>query len=148
MKIYIEIKNRKRLPKMDELVEVMWKQDISLSRVGNQDSLRKGTYLTLSWDKWLDDERWKYHPNFKEYIYFDFDNRNLSIEVDDNACLLDLRAVYKAVEFIGKTQEALVKIESDNKWMTLEQYKLRVKRYLMLSFSEAVEKSLLEYKED
>lgn len=67
--------------------------------VGQQHNLIIGTFLTLSWDKWLDDERWMGHPKFKEYLYFEIESINneqqLSIEIDEDACFVDFRAYIK-----------------------------------------------------
>lgn len=145
MKIFIKIKDKNCLPKVDELVEIIWQKGVNISRVGKQDSLINGTSLSLSWDKWLDDERWKGHSKFKEYIYFEIESTNneqkLSIEVDDDACFIDLRAVYKAVEFIAERCNALIRMDK-NEWIQLNEYRARVDNYLKTSFSDAVEQSL------
>jgi|GEM_PF-2100627 len=146
MKILIKIEDKKCLPTVDELVEIMWQKGINLSRVGEQDSLTNGTSLSLSWDKWLDDERWKRHPKFKEYIYFEIESthneQKLSIEVDGSACFVDMRAVYKAVEFIAERCNALISTNNDE-WLQLSEFRTSVDNYLKTSFSDAVEQSLL-----
>lgn len=136
----------KKIPKMSELVEIMWKKDISVSRIGNQHTLRRNGYLTLSWDKWLDDERWEEHSKFKEYIYFEIkvikNEYCLSIEIDDDACFVDIRAVHKAAMYIAKKANTLVSYNK-KKWIKQSDYKIIVRKYLDTSFEEAVEKSLL-----
>jgi hypothetical protein len=146
MKIFLKIKDKNCLPKVDELVGIMWQKGVNLSRVGEQDSLIKGTSLSLSWDKWLDDERWKGHSKFKEYIYFEIESTNneqkLSIEVDEDACFVDIRAVYKAVEFIVERCNALISMDN-GEWIQLNEYRARVENYLKTSFSHAAEQSLI-----
>ncbi|UTR14126.1 hypothetical protein MM221_16315 [Salipaludibacillus sp. LMS25] len=146
MKIFIKIKDKNCLPKVDELVEIMWQKGVNLSRVGEQDSLTNGTSLSLSWDKWLDDERWKGHSKFKEYIYFEIESTSsehkLSIEVDDDACFVDIRAIYKAVEYIAERCNALISMDK-GEWLQLNEFKASVDNYLKTSFSDAVEQSLI-----
>jgi hypothetical protein len=146
MKIFLKIKDENCLPKVDELVEIMWKKGVNLSRVGERDSLINGTSLSLSWDKWLDDERWKGHSKFKEYIYFEIESTNserkLSIEVDEDACFVDIRAVYKAVEFIAERCNPLISMDK-GEWIQLNEYRAKVDNYLKTSFSHAVEQSLI-----
>lgn len=146
MDIFIKVKDKNCLPTVDELIEVMWKKGVNISRVGGQDSLRNGTSLSLSWDKWLDDERWKGHSKFKEYIYFEIESLNneykLSIEVDERACFVDIRAVYKAVEFLAGRCKALISID-EGIWLQLNEFSASVDNYLKTSFSDAVEQSLI-----
>ncbi len=145
MKYFLKVNDKNCLPEVDELVEIMWKKGVDISRVGQQDSLINGTSLTLSWDKWLDDERWREHPKFKEYLYFEIEsNKNeqqLSIEIDEDACFVDFRALYKAIEFIAERCNTLISIDK-GKWIELIEYRLKVDNYIKTTFSEAVEKSL------
>lgn len=145
MKYFLKVNDKNRLPKVDELVDIMWKKGVHISRVGQQDSLIIGTSLTLSWDKWLDDERWRGHPKFKEYLYFEIESINneqlLSIEIDEDACFVDFRALYKAIEFIAERCNTLISIDK-GKWIQLNEYRLKVDNYIKTTFSEAVEKSL------
>lgn len=145
MKIFLKVIDKKCLPKVDELVEIMWHKGVNLSRVGEEDILIKGTSLSLSWDKWLDDERWKGHSKFKEYIYFEIEYTNseqkLSIEVDENACFVDIRAVHRAVEFIAERCNSLISMDK-GEWIQLSEYRSRVGSYTKTSFSDAVQQSL------
>lgn len=147
MKIFIKIKDKSCLPNVDELVEIMWEMGINLSRVGELNSLKNGYSLSLSWDKWLDDERWEKHSKSKEHIYFEIEplddyEQKLLIEVDDDACFVDKRAVYKAVEFIAERCNALISMEN-GKWLQLNEFRANVDNYLKTSFSDAVEQSLI-----
>ena len=60
----------------------------------------------------MDDERWGDHPKFKEYIHFDVEwvnnEQQLSIEMDEDACFVDFRAVYKAIVFIAERCNTLI----------------------------------------
>lgn len=146
MQILIKLVDKNCLPNVDELVKVMWLKGVNFSRVGEKDSLINGTSLSLSWDKWLDDERWKGHSKFKEYIYFEiestYNNHILSVEVDDGACFVDKRAAFKAVELIVERCDALVSMDKDE-WMQLNEFRENVDNYIQTSFTEAVEKSLM-----
>ncbi|MBQ4900935.1 hypothetical protein KB559_19025 [Paenibacillus sp. Marseille-P2973] len=145
MKLFLKVKDKNCLPEADELVAIMWKRGVNISRVGRQDSLIIGTSLTLSWDKWLDDERWRGHPKCKEYLYFEIETINneqqLSIEIDEDACFVDFRAMYKAVEFIAERCNTLISIDKGI-WVQIKEYRLKVDNYIKINFQEAVEKSL------
>ena len=147
MKFFIKVDDSNCLPKADELVNIMWKKGVNISRIGQQDSLIIGTSLTLSWDKWLDDERWRGHSKFKEYLYFELESINneqrLSIETEEDACFVDFRALYKVIEFIAERCNSLISIDK-GKWISLNEYRLKVDDYIKTTFPEAVEKSLLD----
>jgi hypothetical protein len=146
MKIFIKITNKNCLPEIDKLVETMWKDGVNLSRVGGADGFRNCTTLTLSWDKWLDDERWRGHSKFKEYIYFEIktlkSNKHIiSIEIDDDATLVDKRAVYLAAKLLSESSNNSISYDGVN-WMSTNDFIELVHDYIKCSFEEAVELSL------
>lgn len=147
MFVWLKLIEKKNIPTMSELVEAMWKKDINISRTGNERTLKNDGYLTLSWDKWLDDERWKENSKCKEYIYFDVEKRSgshyLSIEIDDAACFLDIRAFHQATIYIAKKTNALIS-KNEQEWILLNHYLPLVSEYTSDTFEEANERSLNE----
>jgi hypothetical protein len=145
MKVYVSIKsNREHLPEIIEMADIMWEKDISLSRSGDGNSLKNCTTLALCWDKWVDDQRWDSHPKFKEYIYFEIsqkENISITIEVDDEATIVDIRSVQKAALYLA--EECDGKISTDGEiWIAPIDYYEFAKEYLQITFKESVEKSL------
>ncbi|WP_208414882.1 hypothetical protein [Paenibacillus castaneae] len=49
------MKSSKTLPNVDELKKVMWEKALSVSHALD---LKEYNSLMLSWDKWIDDNRW------------------------------------------------------------------------------------------
>lgn len=148
MRFFLKTTGKTCLPTADELVAKMWKDGVNVSRVGWQESLRESTGLTLSWDKWLDDKRWSGNSQSKEHIYFEVVtlNSNLHlvfVEVDEDACLVDIRAVHKAVIHIAERCCAKISIDQTT-WIDVDEYRQEAKEYIQLSFEEANERSLQE----
>lgn len=149
MRTYIIVKGRKALPKTFELAAVMWKEGISLSRCGDAYEFKNCTTLALSWDKWIDDEKWSGKNKSSQLIYFELPKKiedysdKITIEMDDNAVLVDKRAFYKAAIYIAEMSEGKISIDGI-KWLTPEKYKQQFKDYLDYSFEEAVELSFNE----
>ncbi|MFT8349937.1 hypothetical protein [Clostridium saccharoperbutylacetonicum] len=150
MKIFIKYNENGDLPDIDDLVKKMWKENINVSKVADAVSFRDCTTLSLAWDKWLDDKRWASHPKFKEYIYFELIKESrftskIIMQIEDDAIEVDKCAFYKAVVLIG--EKTRWEISADGiKWIKIDDYIKVVNRYLKLSFEEAVELSLLNYK--
>jgi hypothetical protein len=73
----------------------------------------------LCWDKWVDDPRWSSHEKFIEHVYFDTspDTSVISIEVDDDATIVDKRAVHKACLLIAERCGGLLSVDEE-KWMS------------------------------
>lgn len=148
MKKYIMVSTRKALPRTFELASIMWEKDISLSRSGDAIDLKNCTTLALSWDKWINDKRWSGKTKSSELIYFEIPKKidkftnPITIEIADDAVLVDKRAFLKAAIYIA--EKAYGKISDDGiTWMTPEEYSEMNKETLKYSFEEAAEASLL-----
>lgn len=127
----------------------MWRKDINFSKIGNSVFFKKCTLLVLSWDKWLDDPRWNATSKWREYISFELpkiandSGQLMTIEMDDEALLVDKRAFYKATIYIAQLTQG--EISEDNiKWLSPQQYAETLEKYLTISFDEAVELSFAE----
>jgi DNA primase catalytic subunit len=147
MKLYLFLKKKSSLPEIEELAFTIWDKNINFSKIGDHYVLKNCTVLSLSWDKWYDDPRWKGNEKSREYIDFELITEkykrsvNVSIHVADDAVFVDKRAVHKAAVFLAQTCDG--KISEDGKvWGTPEEYSQIVKEYLQCTFVEAVEKSL------
>jgi hypothetical protein len=147
MKLLIKYKKNNSLPDIADLLRIMWKEDISVSKAADAVSFKDCTTLSLAWDKWLNDKRWASHPKFKEYIYFDiirkdpvFSNKMI-LEIDNNAIEVDKRAFHKAVVYIAEKTHGEISVDGAV-WLDPKDYAETVKEYLKLSFEEAVELSL------
>lgn len=57
MKLFIKLKDADSLPSIEDLKRIMWFENASISRIGNENLLRIGEEISLSWDKWIDDEQ-------------------------------------------------------------------------------------------
>lgn len=148
MKIFIKYNKKSNLPDIDDLVKKMWKENINVSKVGDALRFRDCTTLSLAWDKWLDDKRWTSHPKFKEYIYFELikeseSTNKIIIETEDDVIEVDKCAFYKAAVLIGEKTRGEISTDGIT-WMKIDDYIKGVNRYLILSFEEAVELSLLK----
>jgi hypothetical protein len=144
MEVFIKLMKKNLLPKIDTLNKVMWFEKASISKVGNDEYLKNGEEVSLSWDKWINDQRWNENSKSKEYIYFQFiQPQVLKIELDDDATFVDKRAVFLATKYIAEKTKGEIKIEA-NKWISLEEFIVMTKDYLNCSIDEAVNISLKE----
>lgn len=144
MKLFLLVKSRKALPTTFDLARIMWEEGISLSRWGDAIDLKNCTTLGLSWAKWEDDKRWREHQKSNEMIYFELPKKvkgnPITIEIADDAPLVDKRAAYKAAIYIAEKAEG--KISEDGKeWLTPDKYSELVDDYLKYTFKEAAELS-------
>jgi hypothetical protein len=143
MELYIKFKNADSLPTIEELKSIMWYENASISRVGNDNLLRIGEEISLSWDKWIDDQRWSNHSKSKEYIYFQFIQPNLfKIEIDDSATFVDKRAAVLAGKFLVEIDDGDSSFDNE-KWLQKNDFVEKIKQYLQCSFESAVEESLI-----
>lgn len=150
MKLFIRISNKKNLPAIGDLVKYMWNIGISFSKAGDSTKLETLTYLSLCWDKWLDDSRFENHPKFKEYIYIerfmDIGKKNtiFSFEIDDDALFVDIRAFFRGAIKLAQRSEGELSLDQLS-WMNLRQFLEIYTNYIEVDFMEAVEKSLSNY---
>jgi len=144
MEVYIKIMKKNTLPKIETLNKVMWFENASISKVGNDEYLNNGEEVSLSWDKWINDPRWAQHCKSKEYIYFQLINSQvMKIEVDDDALFVDKRAVYLATKLLAEKNNGEINIEGE-KWLSIEEFNDITKEYINCSLVDAVDKSLKE----
>jgi hypothetical protein len=144
MEVYIKLMKKNSLPTIDTLTKAMWFENASISKAGNDEYLNTRDEVSLSWDKWINDERWTEHSKSKEYIYFQLiQSRVMKIEVDDAATFVDKRAVYLAAKLLAEKTEGEIKID-DNKWLSIEEFIDIRKNYINCSIDNAIEISLNE----
>jgi hypothetical protein len=142
MELFVKITDANTIPMIEELRQIMWDVDSSVSRVGNDSHLKSGEEITLSWDKWVDDSRWTNHDKSKEYLYFQFIQPDLfKIEVDDNASFVDVRAALLVTAYLAQKNKSAVKIGEDN-WLSVNIFLEKCKKYIQCSFEDAVNYSL------
>ncbi|WP_058302088.1 hypothetical protein [Gorillibacterium timonense] len=143
MELYIKIKDADSLPTIEDLKRVMFFENASVSRFGNDHLLRKGAEIALSWDKWIDDPRWSHHSKSKEYIYIQFIQPNIvKVEVDDSATFVDRRAAILAGKFIVDIDDGDSSYDNE-KWLQKKDFIRSINKYLHFSFQSAVEQSLI-----
>lgn len=106
--------------------------------------LKEFNSLMLSWDKWIDDERWKGNAKSFEHINFEIIDKNIVfIDIKDDALFIDKRAFYIGAIYICEKTNG--KISEDKiTWKTSKEFSNNVTNYINCSFKEAVE---LSYKE-
>lgn len=144
MEVYIKLMKKNSIPKIDTLKRVMWFENASISKVGNDEHLKKGEEVSLSWDKWINDQRWAKHNKSKEYIYFQLiQSQLMKIEVDDDAPFVDKRAVYLATKLLAENNKGEISFEGE-KWLSTEEFIDVTKEYIRCSIDDAVEISLKE----
>ena len=145
---YVLIDTRDNLPSIDDLVEKMWKTGVSYSKASDSSEFKNCTTLSLSWDKWIDDERWLL-PGLKskEYIYFDLPEQAdnylspIALEIDDDALFIDKRAFYKALDYISRCTKGRISVDGQE-WMNNELFVDEFQKYLCTEFDQSVYKSL------
>lgn len=143
MELFIKLKDVDSLPTIEDLKRVMFYEGASVSRVGNDNLLRNGEEISLSWDKWIDDQRWSSHSKAKEYIYIQFVQPNLvKIEVDDSTTLIDKRAVVLVGKFLVEIDDGESSFDN-NKWLQKKEFFQCIDKYLHYTFESAVEESLI-----
>ena len=137
MQLFISIKNAITLPNRDEIIKAMWEKAFSVSHALD---LKEFNSLMLSWDKWIDDTRWSDGiPKSFEHINFEFRNNKLIIvEVDDNALLVDKRALYRSAIFIAERTNGTISMDNST-WITANELCEYANNYLKYTFDEAVE---------
>lgn len=134
--------NLKSLPNRSSLKKMMWSEAKSIS---HSFDLKEFGSLTLSWDKWIDDERWSKDAKKPfEHINFEvIDSNIVLIDIEDDALFIDKRAFYKGAIYICEKTNG--KISEDKiTWKTPKEISHSVDNYINCSFKEAVE---LSYKE-
>ena len=144
MELFIKINNIASFPSIEELKSIMWYENASISRVGNDKLLRSGEEISLSWDKWIDDLRWSNHSQSKEYIYLQFIQPDIcKIEIEDSALFVDKRAVILAAKYLVEIDDANSSFDNV-KWLKKNDFFEVIKQYLQFSFENAVEESLIQ----
>ncbi|OYD06722.1 hypothetical protein [Paludifilum halophilum] len=144
MKIFIQVKGELVLPTLEDLISQMWKKSVSTSKFCDAGNFAESTDVSLCWDKWIDDKRWKGHKKFKEYIEFSFP-RNTSedkivVEVEDDALLVDKRAALKGAMYLSKLNDGFIRLEHAS-WMSPKQFHEHVRECIDLSFEDAAAQS-------
>lgn len=145
MRVHIELENLKKLPQIHQLdlAKIMWEEGNNFSRMGNSCYINECTYLTLSWDKWLDDKRWESNSKSKEYIDFEYYevDKELHVEIKDDSLILDKRAFHRAIVFIANSISAKVNL-NEEEWIDIKEYTTRNSYFLNMTFQEALNLSL------
>ena len=141
MNLFIKVDNINALPSRLEIQEVMWEQANNISHAFD---LKEFSSLMLSWNKWLDDNRWGNSNKSFEHINFEFIKEDeVVVDIADDALFVDKRAFYRAVLFICEKANGEISID-ELVWHRPNEFRLNVKSYLDCSFNEAVERSLQE----
>lgn len=144
MEVYIKLMNKNSVPKIDVLKRVMWLENASISRVGNDKHLKNGEEVALSWDKWINDQRWDEHTRSTEYIYFQLiEPQVMKIEIDDEASFVDKRAVYLATKFLAEYSKGEISFEGEKR-LSVQEFIEVTKDYINCSIDDAIEISLKE----
>lgn len=73
MNLFIKVDNVNALPFPNEIQVVMWEQANSISHAFD---LKEFNSLMLSWNKWVDDNRWKKSNKSFEHINFEIIKEN------------------------------------------------------------------------
>lgn len=142
MELFVKINSVDSLPSIEEIKKIMWYESASISRVGNDNLFRRGEEISLSWDKWIDDQRWTNHVKSKEYIYFQLIQPNiLKIEIDDSATFVDKRAAILAGKCIVDIYSGESSFDNE-KWLDKITFLEKIDQYLQCSFDSAVDESL------
>jgi hypothetical protein len=144
VELFIKLRSEDTLPSIKELIDVMWYENVSVSRVGNDELLRRGEEISLAWDKWIDDQRWSNHSKSKEYIYFQLIQPNLlKIEIDDSATYVDKRAVIFAGRMLMEIDDTDSSFDKET-WLSKIEFVEKSNHFLESTFENAVKKSLIE----
>ncbi|MBP1046778.1 hypothetical protein I6N96_10920 [Enterococcus sp. BWM-S5] len=137
-----------------ELAEKMWfkeknGKELEISHVGNDETLKKNFYLTLSLDKWLNDKRWEKvrSPLQFQEIELEYHKSDNIIEIVSkhiDILTVDKRAMYiLAIELAKDLGGRISDTDLDN-WESVEIFENKHKEILCLTFDEASNLSLRE----
>ncbi len=107
--------------------------------------------FTLSWDKWLDDNRWtgllrsKTHINFYlepneelEERQITLDEKQIMIEAEEPVSLVDKKAVYQAAILIADPCDGIISLNK-KEWLSIVEFEQVVQETLTFTFKEAAE---------
>jgi hypothetical protein len=59
VKVFVKVSQFSSFPNKNQLVSAMWNKNANFSIVAFNSNLSECDLFTLSWDKWLDDKRWR-----------------------------------------------------------------------------------------
>ena len=110
-------------------------------RIGNDFYINKSTVISLAWDKWIDNEILKKETN--EYLNIEINKKLklITIEIDNNAMYVDIRAFHKAIIFYLSNTNGRI-IAADNNEVSLNDYLNHNKDIINTAFQVAVERSI------
>lgn len=137
------------------LTKMMWAvsfrgKPIEISHTDN-DSLNTGYYLALSWNKWLDDARWRHSPFDNEYIMMNEMRKPegtplyLYLSTDHiDIPTVDQRALYRLIDKISSPFDAVISNDDGVSWESVESFKNKHRLEMNLKFDLANKISLHE----
>lgn len=89
MNLFVRTDSLNALPSRKELKKVMWEHANNISHALD---LKEFNCLMLSWDKWLDDNRWSGLGKSYEHINFEITKENgVIVDIADDALFVDKR---------------------------------------------------------
>jgi len=137
------------------LAQMMWTpsfrgEPLEISHTDN-DSLNQGYYLALSWNKWLNDKRWRKSSFNSEYIMMNEirkpEGTSLHLYVSTDHVeipTVDQRALYRLIYKITSDFGALISDDEGVSWENPELFKSKHRLAMNLKMNLANKISLLE----
>ncbi|MGC6767125.1 hypothetical protein [Enterococcus sp. LJL51] len=154
MRLFVETNGKKTSWGYRELAEAMWfkekdGKELEISHVGNDETLRNSFYLTISLDKWLNDERWgeiRTPLKFQE-IELEYHTQDKIVEIVSKhvqILTVDKRAMYIMVIELAKELQGRIREDDSKNWQSVELFEKKHEDILSLSYDEANDLSLKE----
>ncbi|MGC6769253.1 hypothetical protein [Enterococcus sp. LJL51] len=154
MRIYVETNGKKTSWGYRELAEVMWfkeknGKELEISHVGNDETLRNSFYLSLSLDKWLNDERWKKEKSPLQFqdIELNYHKEKKIIEIVSKhvkILTVDERAMYILTIELAKDLGGRISENGSENWQSVAEFEKNHKDILSLTYDKANDLSLKE----
>ncbi|MGG5341224.1 hypothetical protein [Enterococcus sp. AZ192] len=156
MRIYIGTSGNKTSLGYRELAEKMWFKEkngheLEISHVGNDETFQNNFYLTLSLDKWLNDDRWDGVRNpikFEDIeIVFHKEKQIIAlISKHIEILMVDKRALYIMAVELAKDLDGLISEDGKSTWLSVAEFETKHQVVLNLTYEEANDISLKEVK--
>ncbi|HFI0150394.1 TPA: hypothetical protein ACGO3A_001154 [Streptococcus suis] len=168
MRLYIRGDFKKKIPfGYEELAHKMWAEringkELSISHSVNDEMLQEDNYLSLSYNKWDNDDRWDSESitmlsSFltMEYLHIEFENAFISdyrekgnylrlISNHQNILTVDKRAFYIMAIEVATALDGQISEDDKKTWIMVEEFTAKHSDILSLTFDEANEISLKE----
>lgn len=151
----------------EELAHKMWFEEmdgkeLSLSHVGNDEMLQEDCFISLSYNKWDNDSKWRDEkivalrsPLRREYLHMEFEDAYISdyrgkgdyLRLTSNQkdiLIVDKRAFYIMVIEVATALDGQISEDDKKSWMSVDEFKEMHQDVLSLTFDEANKISLKE----